>query len=399
MLRPVADDLLRALERDVAVEGAAPVTRLAYARALERVGRGDEALAALLPAIDDAAVRRRIATYSAWTHPGACAGRTRFVDVLPLEREPRVAWRLEAPFGSMVAAASELGIVLSLLNGRLLVVDARTGEVRRVHRRAPGTDGTPVILRDDTVLLGRGRALVARDIWTGKRRLELALDAEPWALCAAERRIFVGAGDQVLAFAEESLDAPVLAWKYDHEGDRPELLATAEELFLDHVVLDARTGAVRRHLVEPPARADVRGTTPVPMGELRSLALAPGGSIALWNATVPYRDEDEYRLSVLDRSSGTETRIRTGFFYGGLSVSVARDVIFAVSDFYDRTSDGLIALRGQDQLWSRSDEALLGRATGHRNSIQGVVPLPGRLLVLVSNTLVCLEAASEAPRP
>jgi hypothetical protein len=80
-------------------------------------------------------------------------------------------------------------------------------------------------------------------------------------------------------------------------------------------------------------------------------------------------------------------------------VRVARDVIFAESDFYDRVSNGLLALRGPDRLWFRSDEAILGRATGHRDSIQYVVPLPRRLLVRVNNTLVCLEETAEGPRP
>ena len=60
------DEDVRALERAGLSGGASD--RLAWSSALLRLGRTDEALSALLPAREEAAVRSAMVKFPAWTH-------------------------------------------------------------------------------------------------------------------------------------------------------------------------------------------------------------------------------------------------------------------------------------------------------------------------------------------
>src|SRR5262249_36461024 len=104
-------DDLPALGRAGADGGAAE--RLRYPRAPERDGRRAAAVRAPLPARAHAHVRAEIARHPAWSHDGADEGKTWFVDVAPIRREPRLRWAWHSPQSPITGLrASSLGIVV-----------------------------------------------------------------------------------------------------------------------------------------------------------------------------------------------------------------------------------------------------------------------------------------------
>jgi len=119
---------LRTLERAALAGGARE--RLAWARALERAGRGGDALAVLIPVHGDDAVRAHLETLPAWPTTEGPPGGTRFLEARPVTRAPRERWRTTMslwPRGALVA--SPLALV-TREHGALLVLDPRTGAVR-----------------------------------------------------------------------------------------------------------------------------------------------------------------------------------------------------------------------------------------------------------------------------
>jgi hypothetical protein len=165
------DEHLRVLERDATANDASAL--LAYARALQRAGRRDEAFTALVRGKDDTRVRSELRRFPAWTHESADAGQTRSLDVAPLRRAPRVRWSVISRSTARshephFLLASPLGIVTALpeRGGVIAVLDPDTGErlwdVRPVPLRVPVSVG-------DRLFLNLGLKLVGFDLVTGER--------------------------------------------------------------------------------------------------------------------------------------------------------------------------------------------------------------------------------------
>ncbi|MBI3726542.1 PQQ-binding-like beta-propeller repeat protein [bacterium] len=157
---------LRALER--AIESGGPAERLALASALERRGRVDEALSVLLPACEDATVRREIGRFPAWGHPEGTGGNTRFVDLPPLAAAPRLLWATR-PFGSRESLlVSPLGVVTGLRDrgeSWTIVLDAETGADRKWPE---ASESAPQFIAGDVLVVSQAKGrLAGRDLWTG----------------------------------------------------------------------------------------------------------------------------------------------------------------------------------------------------------------------------------------
>src|SRR5579872_2731917 len=119
------DAELRTLERAAIAGGARE--RLAWARGLERAGRGADAVAALLPVREDGAVRDHLEAIPSWSHVEADAGRTNFLAARPVAREPVVRWRTEV---SAVDGSALLASPLAVVwpdEGSVSVLDPETG--------------------------------------------------------------------------------------------------------------------------------------------------------------------------------------------------------------------------------------------------------------------------------
>jgi hypothetical protein len=139
----VSDDVFRALERRVAENDATAADRLHLARLLERAGRGDDALAVLLPARADPDVASVLATFPAWSCADGDTGRTRAVDVAPIRGAPRLAW--ESSTGKLPAlthlAASPLGLLALTAGNGLGVFDPVDGKLRFALERHVAVGG------------------------------------------------------------------------------------------------------------------------------------------------------------------------------------------------------------------------------------------------------------------
>jgi hypothetical protein len=182
------DDDLRALEHRVAAAPTAQ-SRLALARGLERVGRRDDAHVVLAQDPFDADVRAALARYPAWTQADGDPGRTRWLDVPPIEREPAVRWRVELGHLELieVAAVTPWGIVVVAHDPprherALLVLDPRSGAVRHLSHETVevlGVVSGALLLSSHG--LGAARTLVAFDLATlaDAWRLDLGVNPSP----------------------------------------------------------------------------------------------------------------------------------------------------------------------------------------------------------------------------
>src|SRR3954470_10687313 len=110
------DEELRRLEQQVTrgEEGA----KLPLARALERAGRISDAL-------------ELVAGTPAWCGLFGDAGKSRFMDVEPIRKAPRVLWRSGEPrvWGGRPEIASELGVFVHD-GDALAALDPETGHYR-----------------------------------------------------------------------------------------------------------------------------------------------------------------------------------------------------------------------------------------------------------------------------
>src|SRR5579872_1125872 len=162
------DAELRTLERAARAGGARE--RLAWARGLERAGRGDEGVAALVEVRDDPAVRSHLETLPAWSHVEADAGRTNFVAARPVAREPIVRWKTEVSSADGSALlASPLAVVWPD-NGSVAVLDPTTGRPRRVDYRAGPGWFHELRLARLVVESNRGGRVSATDVLAGTSR-------------------------------------------------------------------------------------------------------------------------------------------------------------------------------------------------------------------------------------
>ncbi|HZV02508.1 MAG TPA: hypothetical protein VFF73_37725 [Planctomycetota bacterium] len=131
------DAELRTLER--AARGGGARETLAWARGLERAGRQDDAVVALVEVRDDPAVRRHLEALPAWSHVEADAGRTNFVAARPVARDPQVVWKTDVlPGHGAQLLASPLAVAWPG-GDHVVALDPRTGESHRVEcRGGPG---------------------------------------------------------------------------------------------------------------------------------------------------------------------------------------------------------------------------------------------------------------------
>jgi hypothetical protein len=164
----VSDEELRELARDETPSGA-----LRLARALERLGRRDEALEALLPHREDAEVRRALGGFPAWTHVFGDALNTRSVDVEPVRTAPRIKWSVPGLLDperttrlSMDFVANPLVVVATRTESSVVALDAETGAVRW-QRDFVGADDGAVSLQGDAVLFAEEFQVTFIDAWSG----------------------------------------------------------------------------------------------------------------------------------------------------------------------------------------------------------------------------------------
>lgn len=151
------DQDLRELERAAASGGTD--ARLAWAGALERMGRVEEALEALVPARDDATARAAIVRLAEERKPR------------PIRR-PRLKWKRPVLLirergvreHVLVSDAHPLGLLVNSFwpSARTLVFNADNGaEIRETREPLVGRVADVILTRPD-------RTLVARDIYTGQ---------------------------------------------------------------------------------------------------------------------------------------------------------------------------------------------------------------------------------------
>jgi hypothetical protein len=188
---------LRDLERAAAGGGA--LERLALAGALERLGRGDEAREALVPARADPDVRRELARFPAWTHAHADAGASNFLDVEPIRTKPRVRWSRPVRGTPQTLVASAAVVIASV--GRSVALDAETGATLW------DSEEHVLALAADVALTRARRSVVARDSWTGALLHEV--EVPKGALVDADARgITALVENEVLAFAFDDARRP-----------------------------------------------------------------------------------------------------------------------------------------------------------------------------------------------
>src|SRR5579883_1249167 len=244
---------LRTLERAALAGGARE--RLAWARSLERAGRRDEAVAALVPVRDDPDVRAHLDALAAWRRIAADAAGSSFLDARPVAREPVVRWTTEVPVERPCLLASPLAVVATDDHGCLVAMDPATGAPRNLPQHRcflPTLElGLATLVFQDRN--GHERAL---DVVTGKSR-DLANVARARAHTSMRDRDFVVR------------------------------------------LLDAR--AVEAHIAEPQGTLGSRLWRYPPKGELAEI-LVSGGGVAITPTRVLVRTENE--LIVLDRATG-----------------------------------------------------------------------------------------------
>lgn len=216
----MSDEDLRALERAVEA-GGGPADRLRLAAALERLGRGWEALEALLPGRDDALVRERLGEF-----PCATRERQEWLGAPPPRVGVRVLWTRSGDRDQRLLAASPLGVVLgSGQERRLLVLDPDSGSVRwscpweqagpassPAGRLRPG-DWPEVV--GHVLLCCEPPALIGRDLWSGQVLWRTSLPApRPWGLAAGEGRLLGWSQEAVWArrFARPGEPPGALLW-------------------------------------------------------------------------------------------------------------------------------------------------------------------------------------------
>lgn len=323
----MADEALRALERELAREGS-PAARLRYARALEEAGRRVEAFEALLPATQDAAVRAELRRFPAWTHEHGGPEASGTIDVPLLPGQPRLVWEHEFEAGDgtrLTLRASPFGVVAGVARldqapdelpwpvCEVRVLDPLTGRLRwsaagLEYRLLPLLAGEQLLLGLGG-LLGDACEVRQYDLLGGELRGAAYVAGTPLVAEAGRLVCRTRAGVRT---STRALDQPALGPGWD----RPLAMRTAQREAIDRhaaragdmvlvqgagvegeaalVAFDAATGAPRwehplRRGDYPAFLADARGVVTVQRraeyldldGSLRWVAPEPGGAIAL----------------------------------------------------------------------------------------------------------------------
>jgi hypothetical protein len=159
---------LRDLERAVAAGGGAP-ERLKLARALERLGRTEEARGVLIPARADADVRRELGRF-----PWSCHATQRVFDVEPIRMKPVVKWSKPIRFhpnGVLAHPLATVAVRHDIQGPHSCALDAETGELLW-----DAGHGALAIVKD-VVFLRTRHGAAAFDLWTGETLHETELPA------------------------------------------------------------------------------------------------------------------------------------------------------------------------------------------------------------------------------
>lgn len=162
----MSDAALRELERAVA-QGGGAAARLRLARELERLGRVDEAVAALVPARDELEVRRVLARL----RPLGTS------DVRPVRTEPRLLWERPIEIVSWMHTdlfATPAAVWITGGGDRGRAYDARTGETLWSF---PGSDRLLPIAGTLVHLISRHEMVIV-DVASGEASPLLRLDGE-----------------------------------------------------------------------------------------------------------------------------------------------------------------------------------------------------------------------------
>lgn len=430
------DDELRALERLAATD---PAQRLRLAAALVRAGRHHDVFEALRPGLADPAVRAAVVRLPAWTHPwGGDAGATRWLDVRPVRRTPRVRWQARTNHGYGLVATA-LGVVLvesadeeleadePLALPRVVVLDQDTG-ARRWQLDldfSAGDWGTDhAVVRDDVLMIVQGRdrrPSFVCDLASGERLFDLprgvvklldhelllvagelasvrALDwPEPRSRPDARSRwqveglsAFASGGDLVLGRGETAtlaLDRATGVVRWEVATD----VASLQSPRIDAAGALVTSTALQEN-ERPSRRRQLRLRSVSPSGEQREVA---GGSAELLSPTHYLHagsrgTADGELLAVHERGSGRAlAEVSTGgWVHGTTPLAGAGDVIYTQLDvtFNEPRSVTLAGVSfGGDVLWRSTLDDL-------QDAISEVVAYPGRVYALACDgTLLCLE--------
>ncbi len=231
----MSDEEIRALERD-----ATPAGRLKLARALERLGRRDEALDALITAREDRAVQAELARFPAWTHEGANEGNTFSADVAPVLGQPRPVWKHEGTLDpgrteslALQFLATPALAVFSIARGRAAVHDMETGEVLWQFEHGDDLRDSRAAIVGSLLLLWTEEGVTGRDLYTGDVRWRLP--GKAWEVRSGI--VLFEEGRELVAF--EVRDAvPVEVWRgempehHDDRGDADRWCATARRVYV-----------------------------------------------------------------------------------------------------------------------------------------------------------------------
>lgn len=232
----MADDELRALERDARASGAGDAV-LRWAAALDRVGRPLDAVDALCLGRAHAGVRAALAARA--DLPRAPRGGTeRFRVTLAGSDTPRLVH------------AGPLGLVLGS-KARTSILDPDTAEVRHA---LPGAAWHGVA--GDVVLTIRGKRPVidARDLWTGEALWDAPLEGRTTSASLDAGWLVLSESDGLIGWRlADPRRPPELAWRADLE-DTTDHVVAGDRLLVDQaggtalLLLDAATGATLREL-------------------------------------------------------------------------------------------------------------------------------------------------------
>lgn len=165
------DAELRALERAVTATGD-PGARLALARHLGRLGRGDEAVLTLWAGRRSAEVRRALAEGPAPVADHPDGG---WWDVPPLRVRPRIRWKRHVVtdgllgFETFALAASPLGIACCPERSRVVVLDPDDGQVRWHGRTLVAERARPLRVEGERLVVATPGGEALFDLWSGRR--------------------------------------------------------------------------------------------------------------------------------------------------------------------------------------------------------------------------------------
>jgi hypothetical protein len=178
----MSDEELRSLERDWHPKGGF-TERLALARALDRAGRQEDAFELLLDGVGDASVRREITRYPARFHASVDGGNTRWRDVRPLTRAPRLRFAAPPVRTPWLLRVAPNGVLISGYAGTTgdawacHVLDPLDGHTRFTFPVPRGGPLSPEIL-GDAVVAWEAPDVVTRDVFTGEVRSRVRLEGD-----------------------------------------------------------------------------------------------------------------------------------------------------------------------------------------------------------------------------